>query len=276
MIQEEYRLNNGALLQIYESRIADGPLLLIAPGGGYFTLTDNEGECVAEKFSEDGFRCAVLRYATADTQDPCGAAIALEDMSAAVRLIREKDADSPFFTLGFSAGGHLCASFANTWKEEEDKYELPHGSLKPAGTVLCYPALSFRKILHRPQPGELPEEMLNKVTGFQKLVRKGLFGSEDSDMDPEDFNVIEKVNPNTPPSFVWGTMEDELIDPASLYEYQAALQRQGTECQLIMFEKGSHGLSLATRQSAMNESMINDDVAAWAKAARQWIKGRSV
>lgn len=276
MIKEEYRLNNGALLEIFADHSAEGPLLLIAPGGGYFTLTDNEGACVAEAFSEYGFRCAVLRYCVAETQDPSGAAIAFDDMSAAVRFIRERDADAPLFLLGFSAGGHLCASFANVWKAEEEKYGYDCGSLSPAGTVLCYPALSFSKILHQPESGELPEEMIKKAEAFQKLIRKGLSGMEDSDIDPEMFNVIRSVNRDTPPSFVWGTLEDELIDPDSLYEYQAALRKYGTECQLTMFEKGSHGLSLATRRSALNENMINDNAASWVKAAEQWMKGRSV
>lgn len=274
MIREEYRFNNGACLQAFESQSEDGPLLVIAPGGGYFTLTDNEGTCVAEKFTEFGFRCFVLRYATADTQDPCGAAIALNDMCAALRLIREKDAESPLFLLGFSAGGHLCGCFANVWKKEEKKYDLPAGSLRPAGTVLCYPALSFGKILRRYEPGELPDSILKKIEGFQKLVRKGLTGNENADPDLSEFNVIQTVNSDTPPSFVWGTKEDELIDPDTLYQYQNTLQKYGTDCVLTVFEKGSHGLSLATEQSAYNENMINDDIASWAKAAAQWMKGK--
>lgn len=276
MIKEEYRFNNNACLQIFDSQSQEGPLLLIAPGGGYFTLTDNEGACVAERFSEYGFRCAVLRYATADTQDPCGAAIALNDLSAAVRLIREKDADSPLFLLGFSAGGHLCASFANIWKKEEEKYGLTEDTLKPAGTVLCYPALSFDKILSDYTGKNVPDEMMAKIAGFQKLVRKGLFGSETANADPELFNVILNVNPDTPRSFVWGTRQDELIDPETLYQYQKALRKYGTDCVLTVFEKGSHGLSLANEQSALNENMINEEVAAWVEAAVHWMKGTAV
>ena len=85
--------------------------------------------------------------------------------------------------------------------------------------------------------------------------------------------MIQTVNSDTPPSFVWGTLEDELIDPSTLYQYQKALQKFGTECRLTVFEKGSHGLSLATEQSAYNENMINDDVASWTEAAVQWMKG---
>ncbi|MCR4951366.1 MAG: alpha/beta hydrolase [Solobacterium sp.] len=276
MIKEEYRLNNGACLQEFKSISENGPLLVIAPGGGYYTLTDNEGTCVAEKFAEYGFRCFVLRYATADTQDPCGADVALNDMSAAVRMIRESDPAAPLFLLGFSAGGHLCASFANVWKQEETKYGLLCDTLKPAGTVLCYPALNFDRILHSYEDDELPDTIQNKITVFQKLVRKGLAGNEETEADLSKFDVIQKVNSDTPPSFMWGTEEDELIDPETLYQYQKALKKYGTECVLTLFEKGSHGLSLATKQSAYNEKMINDDVASWVEEAAQWMKGKTV
>lgn len=273
MIEEEYTLNNGAILQMFEGGKNDGPILLITPGGGYFTLTDNEGTCVAEKFSEYGFRSFVLRYATVETQNPCGAKIALEDMTVAMKLIREKYIDVPVFLMGFSAGGHLCASFANTWRKKEEELELPYGTLKPSGTVLCYPALSFEKIFHLNEEDDLRKNMKKKIIAFQNLVRKGLSGKENVVIDWDEYNEIQKVNSDTVASFVWGTMEDELIAPETLYQYQAALHKFGTECVVTLFESGAHGLSLATKQSAYNDTMINDDVATWVEAAVKWMKG---
>lgn len=214
----------------------------------------------------------MLGYATADMRNPCGVFTALEDMSQAVRLICEMDSESPLFLLGFSAGGHLCALFANVWKQEEEK---GGENLRPAGTVLCYPALSFDKILHGLKSEDMPPEMSDQLEAFQALVRKGLFGSENAEEDMESIDVISKVNQETPASFVWGTMEDELINPDTLFSYQKALEHYGTECRLTMFEKGNHGLSLAAKETAFNENMINEEVAGWVEAAAQWMKEKA-
>ena len=97
--------------------------LLVIPGGGYHWCSDREGDPVALHFLAQGFNTFVLEYSTAHNADVTWPS-PLVDASAAMKFIRDHAEDfcidpKYVFAIGFSAGGHLAASLATLWDDDE-------------------------------------------------------------------------------------------------------------------------------------------------------------
>ncbi len=270
---ETIRLNDHAFLLDFET---DGkkPALLILPGGGYFTLTENEGEPVASEFEKRGFHTFVLHYSTLDNNPECCCfEEAMYDLlNALTYLCIHSDSlhlDGNIFLLGFSAGGHLAAMFGNRWKDivMENK-----DGLKINGIVLCYPALEFEAIFKK-NINEVPQEYQKRMEQFRSSVGMGLFHQKKPNLHQlESVNAIKTINENTIPAFVWGILQDEIILSSDLVGYAERMISIGEECELHLFEGGTHGISLANQITANNNKMINERIAVWVNLAESWMK----
>jgi acetyl esterase/lipase len=119
------------------------PAFLILPGGGYVCCcSDREGWPVAMSFSETGIQCFVLEYSVApEHRWPQ----ALLEVSAALDLIRENAEKwhidpKKLLICGFSAGGHLAASYCTLRHDPDIARHITGPDL--AGAVLCYPVIT--------------------------------------------------------------------------------------------------------------------------------------
>ena len=97
------------------------PLVLICPGGAYRMTSNREAEPIALQFNSIGYHAAVLRYSCKPAVYPT----ALLEVAKSVQLIREKGEEwgidtEKILVMGFSAGGHLAASYGVFWKELEE------------------------------------------------------------------------------------------------------------------------------------------------------------
>ena len=52
------------------------------------------------------------------------------------------------------------------------------------------------------------------------------------------------MNADTPPVFVWHTMEDKTVPVENTLLLLAAMRRAGVACEAPLFAKGAHGTSL--------------------------------
>ena len=92
------------------------PTVIVCPGGGYAFTSDREAEPIALRLNAAGLNAVVVRYSVAPARFPT----ALLEVASAVRYVRETgvqygcDPDRVFL-IGFSAGGHLAASYGNFW-----------------------------------------------------------------------------------------------------------------------------------------------------------------
>lgn len=92
------------------------PTVIVCPGGAYAFTSDREAEPIAMRFNAIGMNAVVVRYSVAPARFPT----ALLEVATAVKYVREEGVKygcdpEKVFTIGFSAGGHLAASYGNFW-----------------------------------------------------------------------------------------------------------------------------------------------------------------
>lgn len=196
--------------------------VLICPGGGYCMTSAREGEPVAVEFYNKGFNAAVLWYSVAPARFPVSlneAGLAMQylyDNAAKYGINRDK-----LIIMGFSAGGHLAASYACFWKK--------YGFVRPSGAILAYPVITSGEFAH--------EDSFRKLLGDKYDAMKS------------ELSLEFKVNADNPKTFLWTTFEDNCVPAENSMLFAAALRQFGIPTELHMFEKGSHGLSLADERT---------------------------
>jgi acetyl esterase/lipase len=222
--------------------------VVVCPGGGYGMRADHEGEPIAQWLNSIGIHAFVLRYRVAPYQYPC----ALIDVQRAVRYIRQH-ADNyginanKVGVLGFSAGGHLTASIGTQYDTGNPtaKDVIDRESCRPDAIVLCYPVITF------------------KSPFTHDGSRINLLGNSP---DPQLINLLscdEQVTPDTPPTFLWHTSDDEAVPVDNSLLFASSLRRAGVPFDLHVYEKGQHGLGLAKH---------DEHVASWTNVCGLWLK----
>ena len=224
-------LPGGGLLTVYLRDCVETmplamerPLVLVVPGGGYSHLSAREGDPVALQFAAAGYHTAVLRYAICDEAKNC---LPLRQLAAAIGLVRQNAAQwhvqpDKIAVCGFSAGGHLALSGAVLAVPG-----LPDPP-RPNAVILGYPVITAGEFAHR--------------GSFVQLA-----GSEDAAAQ-QAFTLEDKVTSDTPPVFVWHTMEDKTVPVENTLLLLAALRRADVPCEAHLFEKGAHGTSISTAE----------------------------
>lgn len=133
------------------------PGVLVIPGGAYSFCSDREAEPVALAFLAKGYAAFVLRYTVGLAKDGYDFSMPMADVNEAMRIIHENaekwsvDKDK-IASIGFSAGGHLCAAVSTM------------GDIRPNASVLLYPCIldSISRILAFPVPS-LDKEVDDKT-----------------------------------------------------------------------------------------------------------------
>ncbi len=133
------------------------PGVLVIPGGGYSMCSDREAEPIALAFLAKGYAAFVLRYTVGLAKDGYDFSMPMADVNEAMRIIHENaeewsvDKDK-IASIGFSAGGHLCAAVSTM------------GDIRPNASVLLYPCIldSISRILAFPVPS-LDKEVDDKT-----------------------------------------------------------------------------------------------------------------
>ena len=226
------------LLAVFE----DGrrhPAVIILPGGGYVYTTPHEAAPVAAMFNTVDCQSFVLDYTTYTKDPQVTNDMMLEEVKQSLELLK-KNADqwhidtSRLYLCGFSAGGHLAALASNAYPDEIDR------------VILGYAALDLKG--HTIQRGNLSE--------VAKLFAR---------------KPIDSVSAKTPRTFLWHTYEDTQVPVASSYEYLHKLVENGVACEAHIYQKGKHGMSLASRASAKSPDEIDHHLASWVQLTGEWI-----
>lgn len=224
--------------------------VVVCPGGGYVNLAmDHEGTQIAEWLNQRGISAFVLKYRLGPKYHY---PVELWDAQRAIRYVRAHAQDygiraDRIGIWGFSAGGHL-ASTAGTHFDHGD----PNGSdaidkesSRLDFMILAYPVITF----------EEPYAHLGSM--------HALLGAKP---DPELVRSLSnetQVTPQTPPTFLFHTTEDDVVPVQNSVDFYLALRRAGVPAEMHIYLKGHHGIGLA-----QNDPVLRT----WPDRLADWLK----
>ncbi|MCR5760814.1 MAG: alpha/beta hydrolase [Sphaerochaetaceae bacterium] len=223
------------------------PMIVICPGGGYEHVSLREGKPVAMCFFSKGYNCSVLTYTCAPFERFPTQLIQLANSVKHIRINAESLNTDPdkICTMGFSAGGHLTACLGCFWPE----YGI---NAQVNAQILCYPVITAGKFAHKGSFENLCEgnEDLMKMVSLEKMVR-----------------------PCVPPTFIWHTKPDKSVPVENTLLFDKALTKEKIPHQVLLFETGEHGISLATEEVVHEANPEpNKEVQVWPDKADAWLK----
>lgn len=253
------------------------PAVVICPGGGYAHISQNEGEPVALAYARMGYHAFVLNYSV-KIQNPFPTA--LRELAKAVSIIRERSGEwlvdkNDITVAGFSAGGNLALSLGVHYKNAivTDEIGLTSEQIRPNQLILGYPAVTLepRSLETPPFLIELMEKGL--MPDFRGPdIREILMGKENlTEDEKKSLNLLQYVNEDTPRTFIWGTYEDSVILPTDLLGLAGKLFENKVPCELHMFEKGPHGMSLGDATVKSEEQANSLSLGAWVDLSVKWL-----
>lgn len=231
---------------------ATGAAIVICPGGAYAGLAGHEGADYALFLNQHGVAGFVLKYRLGSKgyRHPA----MLNDVQRAIRLVRARANDwkvdpKRVGVMGSSAGGHLASTALTHFDAGKPDATDPveRQSCRPDLGVLCYAVISMGPLTHQGS-------------------KNNLLGK---DPDPELVKLLSnelQVTKETPPCFIWHTWEDKAVKVENSLEFAAALQRHGVPFDLHIYQKGGHGMGLASKPPFDNPHPWARDLVFWLKA----------
>ncbi len=230
------------------------PTVVVCPGGAYAFTSDREAEPIALGLNAAGINAVVVRYSVAPARFPT----ALLEVATAVQYVREKGEaygcdPEKIFVIGFSAGGHLAASYGNFWSRPFVAEALGCASetLRPNGQILSYPVISSGPFAHH--------DSIKNLLGER-------YETEKENQSLENF-----VTKDTPPTFIWHTQTDDCVPVENSLLFVSALQKVGVKTEFHLFPEGGHGLSLCNPVTSNNPDQLMPHVAKWFNLAVEFI-----
>lgn len=229
---------------------ATGAAVVVCPGGGYQHLAEHEGRPIAEWLNSIGVAGFVLKYRLAPRYHHPAM---LQDAQRAIRTVRARGAEwgvdpARIGILGFSAGGHLCASAGTHYDtgKADSPDPIERLSCRPDLMVPVYAVISMRSMTHGGS-------------------RKNLLGEN----PPDDLIALmsneEQVTKDTPPTFLVSGVDDKAVPVENSLAMARALAKAGVPYEMHLYERGQHGFGLGEKFPA---------VGTWPKLCEEWMKVR--
>lgn len=235
-----------------EAAKATGASIIVCPGGGYNVLAPHEADVFAHWLKDLGIAAFVLKYRL--VKDGYHLPVIVQDAARAVRSVRANasawnlDANKTGI-IGSSAGGHLSASLSTRFDAGKPDATDPidRVSSRPDLAILCYAFI----LLDRTDNSGRQERFLGP--GFtSEQVRQ--------------FSPALNVTKDTPPCFVWQTVEDPTVLVENALVFSDALRRAGVPFDLHLYQKGRHGIGLGSRE--YNPASLHP----WTKDCAFWLQ----
>ncbi len=234
---------------------ATGAVVVVFPGGGYQQLAPHEGEPYARWLNQLGITAFVLKYRLY----PAGYHLQeiLQDAARAVRAVRANAVEwkldpKRIGVMGSSAGGHLAAVLSTQWDagKADAADPIERVSSRPDAAILCYAFILF-----------------DTKTMTIPAARERAVGADVSDEDALRFAPARNARKDTPPTFIWQTVEDSLVTVDNALTYAGALRGAGVHFALHLFEQGRHGLGLGGNPATPGVKLLpwTNDCALWLK-----------
>lgn len=295
MLEVNRCLNDRASLTLYmlDPEISyrvfkEHPTLIICPGGSYLFRAKKEGEPIALTFLARGYNVVVLNYTTyflervdlksakpktdAESHYPRQ----LRELVQALKVLKELSAEykidlTRLFLLGFSAGGHLAASYAVHWNDHQYLARIgidASDCIKLQGLLLAYPMLTgeLGDVIHR---GKKTASIMEQLP----YLNSAIYGcKQPTQAQKVELNLVQQVNASVPPTFLWQSLQDEVTSVEDSLAWVTKLTKLGIECESHFFGSGKHGMGLANDISA--KTSADEDLACskWVELADLWLR----
>ena len=207
------------------------PAVLILPGGGYGRVSQREKEPVALKFLAEGICAFTLEYSVGPQKvfprALCEVALAMDYIRTHAK---EYNIDEENISIcGFSAGGHLAATFGAFWNKDFVKDIIgPDKDPRPNKVILSYPVITSGEYAH--------QGSFENVLGDKK----------DDPKMRELLSMENQVTSEFPPVFIWHTFEDNAVPVMNTLLFAKALAENDILTEMHIYPKGRHGLSLGS------------------------------
>jgi len=212
----------------------NGGAVLIMPGGGYrWVVVDKEGYEMARWLSERGVTAFVLFYRLPGEGWASGPDTPLIDAQRAMRLIRHRSTaygiePKRICAMGFSAGGHVCASLMTRFSDAI--YEPTDGadrlSARPDAAAPIYPVISMT------------------APAAHSGSRAQLIGEQASPELERKYNPAAHVPADAPPAFLLHAEDDQSVLVANTFLLRQALLEKRIPVETHLYPDGGHGFGL--------------------------------
>jgi acetyl esterase/lipase len=212
----------------------NGAAVLLIPGGGFTRIAVGRAPSrVARLFAARGITAFELLYRLPHDGWRAGPDTPLQDAQRAMRLIRAGAAKwsidpAKVAAIGFSAGGHLAGQLGQragrvTYDPIDAADRQP---ARPIAVGMFFPVVSM-----------LPPNA-------HGVSRRELLGTNPSDALAQAYSLERDVPATTPPTFVCHAADDKSVRAANSLAMFAGLQAAGVPSELMIAEKGGHGVPL--------------------------------
>lgn len=254
-------VNDRAVYGITRPRMAvfrpdrpNGAAVLLTPGGGYrWVVVDKEGYEMARWLAARGFTAFVLFYRLPGEGWAAGPDVPLADAQRAMRLIRHRARDFAIepervSAMGFSAGGHVCASLstrfsASVYSPVDAADRL---SARPHSAAPIYPVISMDPAIAHPGSRQL---LLGPAPTMQA---EGLYSPD------------RQVPADAPPHFLLHAEDDDVVPVENALRLRAGLKARAIPVETHLFQNGGHGFGL--------RKAIGKPAEAWPDLWRAWAR----
>lgn len=291
MLNKRIDLPSGAYFDTYimDSEInyreyRKRPAIIVAPGGAYTIHATKESEPIAIQFMQLGYQVFILKYTVGsdrahpekgilkDAKYPIQVVEMLETIHIVKEHANEWNIDTnQIFLMGFSAGGHVCATCGVRWNDDEIVKQLSFtpekDELKVTGIVLGYPFLA-------PNSNEyLEEHHLESVKSVQHIMNYVLYQSDQPSQNA--INTIDLTNfisKDTAPMFIWHSIDDPVVDSRNSTRFISKLLEYGIPAEYHLFAHGEHGKSIENTLTHKEHETIDYYLNSWVFLANHWMK----
>lgn len=219
--------NDRILIHVARPRLAvfrperpSGAAVLIMPGGGYnWVVVDKEGYEMARWLAARGIAAFVLFYRLPQEGWAAGPDTPLADARRAMQLVRQARGVDPrrICALGFSAGGHVCASLLTRFGD---------AASRPDAAALLYPVISM------------------SAPDAHQGSRRNLIGGDAPAERERAYSPHLHVPADAPPTFLLHAEDDPSVPVANSLIMRDALRARGIPTEAHFFPDGGHGFGL--------------------------------
>ncbi len=232
----------------------NGAAVLLTPGGGYrWVVVDKEGYEMARWLAARGFTAFVLFYRLPGEGWAAGPDAPLADAQRAMRLIRHRARDFALdpervAAMGFSAGGHVCASLSTRFaaKVYQPVDAADRLSAKPHSAAPIYPVVSMDPAIAHPGSREL-------------LLGKGPSAELEALYSPD-----RQVPADAPPHFLLHAEDDDVVPVENTLRLRGGLKACRIPLEMHLFANGGHGFGL--------RKAVGKPVEVWPDLWRNWAR----